>query len=56
MVDGQFVQIAPVALRVHQGTARETVITTLYALDSLGNVWKLLDQSGQKWMLLTSER
>jgi hypothetical protein len=56
MVDGQFIQIAPVALRVHQGTARETVMTALYALDSLGNVWKLVDQGGQKWVLLTSER
>lgn len=53
MVDGRFIQIAPLALRVHQGTARETVMTALYALDSLGNVWKLMDQSGQKWMLLT---
>jgi len=25
-------------------------------LDSLGNVWKLTDQSGQKWMLMTNER
>jgi hypothetical protein len=49
MVDGQFIQIAPVALRVHQGTVRETVITALYALDSLGSVWKLMDQSGQRW-------
>ena len=56
MVDGRFVQIAPVTLRVHQGTARETVMTALYALDSPGNVWKLMDQSGQKWMLLTGER
>lgn len=56
MVDGQFIQIAPVALRVHQGTARETVMTALYALDSLGNIWKLMDQSGQKWTLLTGER
>ena len=56
MGDGQFVQIAPVALRVHEGTARETVLTVLYALDSLGNVWKLVDQGGQRWMLLTNER
>ena len=56
MVDGRFIQIAPVTLRVHQGTERETVMTALYALDSLGNVWKLMDQSGQKWMLLTGER
>ena len=56
MVDGQFIQIAPVALRVHQGTVRETVITALYALDSLGNVWKLIEQSGQRWLPLTSER
>lgn len=56
MVDGQFIQLAPVALRVHQGTVRETVMTALYALDSLGNVWKLMDQSGQKWMRLTGER
>ena len=31
-------------------------MTALYALDSLGNVSKLMDQSGQKWMLLTGER
>lgn len=49
MVDSQFIQIAPVALRVHPGTARETVMTALYALDNLGNVWKLMDQSGQRW-------
>lgn len=34
MVDGTFIQIAPVALPIAQGT----VITALYALDSLGNV------------------
>ena len=56
MADSQFIQIAPVALRVHQGTARETVITALYALDSLGNVWKLTDHIGQKWMRVTAER
>ena len=56
MVDSHFIQIAPVALRVHEGTARETVLTILYALDSLGNVWKLMEQSGQRWMPLTSER
>ena len=56
MVDGQFIQIASVALHLHQGTVRETMVTALYALDSLGNVWKLVDQSGQKWMLMTNER
>ncbi len=56
MADGQFVQIAPVALRLHEGTARETVLTVLYALDGLGNVWKLIEQSGQRWLPLTSER
>ena len=49
MVDSQFIQIAPVALRVHQGTARETVMTVLYALDTLGQIWKLMDQQGQRW-------
>ncbi len=49
-------QIASVALHLHQGTVRETMVTVLYALDSLGNVWKLTDQSGQKWMLMTNER
>ncbi len=39
-----------------QGTARGTVITALYALDSLGNVWKLMDHIGQKWMRVTAER
>ena len=56
MVDGQFIQIAPVALHIHQGTVRETMVTVLYALDSLGNIWKLMDQSGQKWTLMTNER
>lgn len=56
MVDGQFIQIASVALHIHPGTARETTVTVLYALDSLGHVWKLMDQSGQKWMLMTNER
>ena len=55
MVDGQFIQIASVALHLHQGTVRETMVTALYALDSLGNVWKLIDQSGQKWTLMTNE-
>ena len=56
MVDGQFIQITSVALHVHPGTVRETMVTVLYALDSLGNVWKLIDQSGQKWILMTTER
>ena len=56
MVDGQLIQITSVALHLHQGTVRETMVTVLYALDSLGNVWKLVDQSGQKWTLMTSER
>jgi hypothetical protein len=56
MADGQFIQITSVALHLHQGTVRETMVTVLYALDSLGNVWKLADQSGQKWMLMTNER
>jgi hypothetical protein len=56
MVDGQFIQIASVALHIHAGTVRETMVTVLYALDSLGNVWKLMDQSGQRWMLMTNER
>jgi len=56
MVDGRFIQIASVALHIHQGTARETTVTGLYALDGLGNVWKLTDQSGQKWMPMTNER
>ena len=56
MVDGTFVQIAPVALPIAQGTARGTVVTAVYALDSLGNVWKLTDHLGQKWMRVTAER
>ena len=56
MIDGTFVQIAPVALPMAQGTVRGTVITALYALDSLGNVWKLMDQLGQKWLRVTAER
>ena len=56
MVDSTFVQIAPVALPMAQGTVRGTVVTAVYALDSLGNVWKLMDHSGQKWMRVTAER
>ncbi len=47
LAERQFIQIAPVPLRVPQGTVRETVMTPLYASDSLGNVWKLTDQSGR---------
>jgi hypothetical protein len=56
MVANQFIQIASVALHIHPGTVRETTVTALYALDSLGNVWKLMDQGEQKWMLMTNER
>ena len=56
MVDGTFVQIAPVVLPIAQGTVRGTVVTAVYALDSLGNVWKLMDHIGQKWMRVTAER
>jgi hypothetical protein len=56
MAGGQFIQMSSVALHVDQGTVRETTVTVLYALDSLGNIWKLMDQSGQKWMLMTNER
>ena len=63
MVDGQFIQMSSVALHLHSGTVRETTVTVLYALDSLGNmldslgnIWKLMDQSGQKWTLMTNER
>ena len=56
MVDGTFIQIASVALPMAQRTVRGTVITVVYALDSLGNVWKLMDHMGQKWMRLTAER
>jgi hypothetical protein len=56
MADGTFVQIAPVALPIAQGTARGTVVTAVYALDSLGSVWKLMDHIGQKWMRVTAER
>jgi hypothetical protein len=56
MVDGTFIQIAPVALPIAQGTVRGTVVTAVYALDSLGNIWKLMDPSGQKWMRVTAER
>jgi len=56
MVDGTFIQIAPVALPMAQGTVRGTVITALYALDSLGNVWELMDHLGEKWMRVTAER
>jgi hypothetical protein len=47
-VNGTFVQIAPVALPTAQETVRGTVITAVYALDSLGNVGKLMDHLGQK--------
>jgi len=56
MVDGTFVQIAPVALPMAQGTVRGTVVTAVYALDSPGNVWKLMDHLGEKWMRVTAER
>jgi hypothetical protein len=56
MADGTFVQIAPVALPTAQGTVRATVITAVYALDNLGNVWKLMDHLGEKWMRVTAER
>jgi uncharacterized membrane protein YqjE len=48
--------MSSVALHVDQRSVRETTVTVLYALDSLGNIWKLMDQSGQKWMLMTNER
>jgi hypothetical protein len=56
MADSRFIQITSVALHLPQGTVRDTMVTVVYALDSLGNVWKLTDQSGQKWMLMTNER
>ena len=56
MVDGHFIQMSSVTLHLHPGTVRETTVTVLYALDSLGNVWKLMDQSGQKWMLMPNQR
>ncbi len=56
MAAGTFVQIAPVALPMAQGTVRGTVITIVYALDSLGHEWKLTDHIGQKWLLVTAER
>ena len=56
MVDGTFVKIAAVALPMAQGTVRGTVVTAVYALDSLGNVWKLMDHLGQKWTRVTAER
>ena len=56
MVDGQFIQVSSVTLHIHQGTVRETTVIVLYALDSLGNIWKLMDQSGQKGTLMTNER
>ena len=55
-MDGQFIQMSSVALHLHQGTVRETMVTVPYALDSVGNVWKLIDQGGQKWTLMTNER
>jgi hypothetical protein len=33
-----------------------TVIAAAYALHSLGNVWKLMDYSRQKWIRGTAER
>jgi hypothetical protein len=29
------------------------MVTVLYALDSFGNVGKLIDQSGQTWTLMS---
>jgi len=56
MADSTFVLIAPVALPTAQGTVRGTVMTAVYALDSLGNVWKLMDHLGQKRMRVTAQR
>ena len=56
MVAGQFIQMFSVTLHIHQRTVRETTVIVLYALDSLGNIWKLMDQSGQKGTLMTNER
>ena len=47
-MDRQFIQMPSVALHIHPGTVMETMVTVLYALDSLGNIWKLIDQGGQK--------
>jgi hypothetical protein len=55
-MDSQFIQMSSVALHIHPGTVIETMVTVLYALDRLGNIWKLLDQSGQKGTLMTNER
>ena len=55
-MDGQFIQMSSVTLHIHPGTVREMMVTVLYALDSLGNIWKLIDQGGQKWTLMTNER
>jgi len=55
-MDSQFIQMSSVAIHLHPGTVRETTVTVLYALDSLGNIWKLMDQSGQKWTLVPNER
>jgi len=56
MAASQFIQMSSVTLHLHPGTVREATVTVLYALDSLGNIWKLMDQSGQKWTLMTNER
>jgi hypothetical protein len=56
LMDGQFIQMSSTALHLHPGTVRETTVTMLYALDNLGNIWKLMDQIGQKWTLVTNER
>jgi len=56
MAASQFIQMSAVALHIHPGTVREATVTVLYALDSFGNIWKLMDQSGQKWTLMTNER
>jgi len=52
MAASQFIQMSSATLHLHPGTVRETTVTVLYALDSLGNIWKLMDQSGQKWTLM----
>jgi hypothetical protein len=45
---GQFTHVS--AVLTHDG------IIVHYAVDDMGNIWKLLDQPGQKWNVLKNQR
>ncbi len=48
MATGQFIQVT--SLFIPNGPI------VLYGLDDTGSIWKLVDQPGQKWILMRNER